>query len=319
MDLDSAPVEEHFPRSGKPYFAVLLSGFLTSVVTLAGVFVLGRNTDGFHIMGWYAGYVIPAGAVLVGIAAASGYAVASWLTGTRISRGLLLAVVFLQTGAYITAEYIEYLVVMKDWRQRGLMAGPEPSFPQYYDIKARSFAWKKQRPLDPPGKPLGGWGYVFVLLGAAGFILSGLIAPAMLFTVPYCEPCQRYMTTRLIGVLPASVPIKRITWKNQEAHAREHARENEEAIAKTNERLARLWAALAEGRTDSFKQELIEAGSIKANAKLPRRVCVSLVWCKGCQNGQIIAVLVNGYAEARQEVLLSQYPLSATRLCEMRE
>jgi hypothetical protein len=318
MDLESAPLEEHDSRSDKPYFAVLMSGLLTSAVTLAGVYWLGRNTDDFYIMGWYANYVIPAGAMIVGIAAASGYAVASWLTGTRISRGLLLAVLLLQTGAYVTAEYVEYRDVMDGLRQRGLMIGPEPSFPQYYDFKARSFAWKKQGPGNQQGQPLGGWGYAFVLLGAAGFILSGLIAPAVLYAVPYCERCQRYMKRKLLGVLPASVPGKKIA-KSDQAAQEAHAKEQEEAGVKADEALARLRAAIAEGRTDTVKQELLAAGAIKANEKLPTRVRVSLVWCKGCQEGRIIMALVSADGQALREVKLAEHPVPTTFVCGMLE
>ena len=150
MDLDSAPIDEHVPRSGNPYFIVLMSGVITSVVALAGVYWLGKNTDDFHIMGWYANYVIPVGAMIVGVAAASGYAVASWLTGTRISRGLLLAVLVLQTGAYVTAEYVEYRDVMDGLRQRGLMIGPEPSFPRRIvsAVVARSVWSRRSKPTE---------------------------------------------------------------------------------------------------------------------------------------------------------------------------
>ena len=284
MDLESAPVEEHGSRSGKPYFAVLLSGLLTSAAALAGVYWLGRHTDDFHLLGWYANYVIPAGAMIVGVAAASGYAVASWLTGTRISRGLLLAVLLLQTGAYVAAEYVEYRDVMDGLRERGLVVGPEPSFLQYYDLKARSFAWKERGAGNQPGEPLGGWGYVFVLLGAAGFILSGLISPAVLYAVPYCDRCQRYMKRKVVGVLPASVPVKKIA-KSDQAAQDAHAEEQARAAAQADEALARLRAAVADGRADAVEQELLAAGAMKANEKLPRRVRVSLAWCKGCQGG----------------------------------
>ncbi len=61
MDLESAPNEDPVSRSGKPYFAVLMSGLFTTAATLAGVYWLGRNAEEFHIMGWYANYVIPVG------------------------------------------------------------------------------------------------------------------------------------------------------------------------------------------------------------------------------------------------------------------
>jgi hypothetical protein len=309
MDLESAPYED-VSRSDKPYFIVLMSGVLTSAATLAGVYWLGKNTNDFHIMGWYANYIIPVGAILVGIAAASGYAVASWLTGTRISRNLLLAVLVLQTGAYVMAEYVEYRDVMDNLRQRGLIIGPEPSFLAYYDFKARSFAWNKPGPGNQPGQPLGGWGYVFVLLGAAGFILSGLIAPAVLYAVPYCERCQRYMKTKLLGVLPASVPEKKIAKRDLEAQEA-HAREQEQAALNADEAVARLQAAIAEGRTDTIQQELLAAGTIKANEKLPRRVRVSLTWCKSCQEGRIILALVSGDVQALQELKLAELPVPA--------
>ena len=318
MDLESAPTEEEASRPGKPYSAVLMSGLVTSAVTLAGVYWLGKNTDDFHIMGWYADYIIPAGAMIVGIAAGSGYAVASWLTGTRISRRLLLAVLLLQAGAYVTAEYVEYRDVMDGLRQRGLMVGPEPSFPQYYDFKARSFAWKKQGGGNQPGEALGGWGYMFVLLGAAGFVLSGLIAPAALYAVPYCERCQRYMKSTLLGVLPASVPVKKIAKKDQAAQEA-HAKEQQQAAANADEAVARLRAAVAEGQADPVQRELLAAGAAKANEKLPKRVRVSLIWCTGCREGRILLALASGQGKALQVVKLAEYPVPAAFVGQMLE
>ncbi|MFO0927271.1 MAG: hypothetical protein U0736_09555 [Gemmataceae bacterium] len=317
MDHEAEPMDDTVPRSRKPYFTVLMSGLLTSAATLAGVYWLSKNTDEFHIMGWYANYVIPAGAMIVGIAAASGYGLASWLTGTRISRGLLLAVLILQSGAYVTAEYVEYSDVMEGLRQRGAFrGGPEPTFAQYYDFKARSFTWKEKGPKNQPNQPLGGWGYVFVLLGAAGFVLSGLIAPAVLYSVPYCERCQRYMKTKLIGVLPASVPEKKIA-KRDQAGQEAHAKEQEQAAAKAEEAVVRLHAAIAEGRPDVVQQELRAAGTIKANGKLPKRVHVSLVWCKSCQEGQILLAHASGQGQNLQQVPMGQFPVSAPFVGEL--
>jgi hypothetical protein len=318
MDFESTPIEGYVSHSGTLYFTVLMSGLVTSALTLAGVYWLGKNTDDFHIMGWYANYVIPAGAMIVGVAAASGYAVASWLTGIRISKSLLVAVLILQTGSYVTAEYVEYRDVMDGLKQRGLMFGPEPSFFEYYDFKARSFAWNKPGGGNQPGQPLGGWGYVFVLLGAAGFILSGLIAPAVLFAVPYCERCQQYMKKKLVGVIPASVPVKKIAKKDQTAQEA-HAKEQEQAAVNAEQAVARLGAVIAEGNADKVKQELVAAGIIKANEKLPKRVRVSLIWCKSCQEGRILMSVVSGDGRALQEVRLADNPVTAAFVCRMLE
>src|SRR5262245_22630652 len=96
------------PVSSKPYFFVLQSGLITSALALAGVYWLNKNTDDFNIMGWYADYIIPVGAVIVGFAAGSGYGLASWYTGVRISRWLLVTVLLLQAVSYVAAEYVEY-------------------------------------------------------------------------------------------------------------------------------------------------------------------------------------------------------------------
>ena len=52
-------------------------------------------------MGWYGDYVIPRRRQsIVGFVAGGGYGIASYLTGFRIRRGLLLAVLALQLAGY---------------------------------------------------------------------------------------------------------------------------------------------------------------------------------------------------------------------------
>jgi hypothetical protein len=46
----------------------------------------------FDLMGLYAALVIPAGALIVGALAGSGYGIASWLGGRRVGGGLVVAV-----------------------------------------------------------------------------------------------------------------------------------------------------------------------------------------------------------------------------------
>jgi hypothetical protein len=318
MDLEAESSEDEVRRSNSPYFIVLMSGVVTSAMALAGVYWLNHNADNFHIMGWYANFVIPVGAMLVGAAASSGYAIASWLTGTRISRLLLAALLFLQTGAYVLAEYVEYENTMDTLKQQGMLAMQQPSFLEYYDFKARSFAWKAQGPGNQQGQPLGAWGYVFVLLGAAGFIGSGLISPAVLYNVPYCDPCQRYMKTKLVGVLPASVPVKKIAKKDKEGQAA-HVREQQQAGAKANEVLDRLRSAIEEGSVDAVRQELVGAGAIRENSKLPVRTNVTLVWCNSCGDGRIKLTQVIGAGEKVQKVELSEHAAPADVVSSIRD
>jgi hypothetical protein len=55
---------------------VILAGLLTTALALLGVYVLDAKGD-FNIMGWHLNYVIPGGAIIVGLVASSGYGVAS--------------------------------------------------------------------------------------------------------------------------------------------------------------------------------------------------------------------------------------------------
>lgn len=309
MNLDTVSLEQEDELSGRPSLVVLLSGLLTTVLALAGVYWLSKNARDFHIMGWYANFIIPIGAMIVGFVAASGYALASWLTGTRISRFLLLSVLLIQTAAYVGAEYVEYTDVMEGLRQQGLAPGQEPSFLEYYDFKARSFAWKDKM-AKQPGEALGGWGYVFVLLGAGGFILSGLIAPALLCAVPYCERCQQYMKTKALGTLPACAPLKKIA-KDDAAAQQAYDQEQAQAAAKADETLTRLRTILNEGSPQQYKKELLAVGASNEKQPLPYRLSLALIWCKRCQQGQITETLVTVHGKTNNQEKLAEYPVPA--------
>ena len=71
--VSSSPYPPHEERSRSP---VLLCGLATTALALFGVYLLDAKTDDFHIMGWYANYILPVGAVIVGVAASSGYGIA---------------------------------------------------------------------------------------------------------------------------------------------------------------------------------------------------------------------------------------------------
>ena len=188
----------------RSYLPVLISGLATTVLALLGIYALDVNVKDFNIMGWYANYVIPAGAIIVGIVAASGYGLASWFSGIKITSRLLWTVLALQLFAYFAAQYIEFHNLHLIHREDGRSVG----FLEYYDAVARSFAWRQSD--GSVGEPLGAWGYFFRGLEVLGFVGGGLIVPLVLRKAPYCPECQRYMKTRQLGLVPASVPAKKV-------------------------------------------------------------------------------------------------------------
>lgn len=290
-----------------PYLFVLQSGIVTTVLALAGVYWLNTHAEDVQIMGWYANYVIPAGAILVGLVAGAGYGIASWWLGVRISRWLMAAVIALQIGAYFAAEYVEYRDVVAHFEKEGLVSestGQLPGFWEYYDWKARSFQWKAKTPNEKT-EPLGAWGYVFVGLAAVGFVGGGLIVPAILFSVPYCQGCQRYMKTRTLGVLPASVPLQKVK-KLQPAELQAYEKAQQAAAEYSEAAWQRMSASAEALDAAAFRAELASAGDRKANNKLPVRVEVSLVHCRSCNCGRIRRHQITGTGDKVQKVQLSE-------------
>lgn len=285
------PIIPGGPRQERSTSLVLISGLATTSLTLLGVYLLEKNTDDFHIMGWYANYVLPVGALIVGVAASSGYGLASWFSGIKITRKLLWTVVVLQFLAYFAAQYIEFKGLHLFYRTTG-----EPvSFFKYYDIGARSFAWKQND--GSSGEPLGVWGYCFRALEVVGFVLGGLIVPLVLCKAPYCPQCQLYMKTRLLGLVPASVPVRKVKKSDvvgQSAYESEH-----QQALDLGKKTVETFQQLATGNNMAeFRKELdkLEPGK-KANAKLPIRFSLQLVHCKHCFSGQLVTKLLLGQGQ----------------------
>jgi hypothetical protein len=266
---------------------VILSGLATTALALLGVYILDVTSDDFHIMGWYANYVLPAGAIIVGVVASSGYGLASWFTGIKITRKLLWTVLALQTIAYFAAQYIEF-------KQLHLVhpEGHEVGFLEYFDAVARSFAWKQDD--GSPGQPLGMWGYFFRGLEIVGFAAGGLIVPAVLRKTPYCEPCQRYMRAKLLCLIPASLPLKQFKKRDAEGKANHQAEQNQ-AFERGKGLLESLRQAAVANKRPEFQTALTELGARrKATGKLPLRISVSLVRCLGCHAGKFNVALLAG-------------------------
>lgn len=273
----------------KTSLPVLGAGLATTALALLGVWAANQASDDFNIMGWYGYYVIPAGALLVGLVAGSGYGVASWMTGVRISRNLLLAVLFLQVAAYFVAQYIEFRHLMSTYGGEGV------GFFEYFDATTQSFAFKSKD--GSPGDAMGGWGYIFRILEIAGFAFGGMIAPLILRAKPYCENCQIYMRTRSLALLPAGVKPQKIKKKDTEGQA-SFQQEHDAAWERGMAELEELRRAATEGKTSRFN-EILEAHqpNQKEIGKLTTRITVSLSACPSCHAGQLNATQLSGQGD----------------------
>ena len=279
-------------RREQTYSLVLISGLTTTALALLGVYLLDRFTDDFHIMGWYGNYVIPAGALIVGLVASSGYGIASWTTGIKITRKLLVWVLVLQCAAYFAAKYIEFaqleLVYLKTNKPVG--------FFEYFDAMARSFAWKQHN--GSPGEALGLWGYCFRLLEIVGFAGGSLVVPALLRKVAYCADCQRYMKSRELGLIPASVRVKKVK-KSDTAGQAAHQAEHQHALETGKQTLTTLGELASAGKADEFQKAINDLADGKKEAgKVPVRLSVHLVHCKRCFSGWLLAKMTTDHGNA---------------------
>ncbi len=287
QETSRTPVVAKAASGGQSYQLVLFSGVATSALTLLGVYLLDVSGSDFHIMGWYADYVLPVGGIIAGVAASSGYGLASWFTGVKITRSLLWTVLAIQVMVYFGAQYIEF----SHLRLVHLNGSPVGFF-EYYDHVARAFAWKHDD--GGRGEPLGLWGYFFRGLEIIGFAGGSLIVPLVLWKWAYCQTCSRYMRTRQLSLLAASVPVKKIKKADTTGQAA-HVAEQKEAFER-GQRITEILQKMAvDGQAAEFQRTLTELEPRKKQAaKLPHRLGIHLVSCKQCRSGWLLVKLFSG-------------------------
>ncbi|MHB1846460.1 MAG: hypothetical protein ACYCWW_16685 [Deltaproteobacteria bacterium] len=287
--------------SGGP---ILMAGAATTALALLGVYLLEQV--GWSVMSWHDAYVLPTGAFLVGLAASSGYGVASWLTGTKIRGRLLFLVIVLLGGGYFLAKYVEFrsLFPMGAHLHDGTPIGSW----RYFDVATRAFSFEDET-THQPGTPLGLLGYGVRALEIVGFVGGGLLTPWSLRHKPYCEACQRYKRSRVIAWIAASIPVKRISKRDVEELTAYQA--NVAAAAKRGEdALSAIFRAARTGDGAEVPGLLAAQGG-KEVARLPARISVTLIHCQRCLAGELTGMLVVREGRGTRRKPIGAQPLPA--------
>lgn len=283
---------------------VVGAGLVTTLASLAGFSWLGANAD-FNVMGWYLWYVIPIGALIVGFSAGSGYGIASWLSGRKISGAVLGVVLLLQAGAYAGVQWLEF----KSYELSD-DTGQPIDFWTYYDATTRAISFEDSRSHTNTGE-LGALGYAIRALELLGFALGGIAAPAILRAKPYCEPCQSYMRTRKIGTLPAAAPARKIG-RGDEVARQAYQAEMTAAFERGTEQAAAIIQAAQTSDAGAIRHVLEpHASERKQIEKLAHRIHVSLSRCVHCHVGLMKCVLMSGQGNQIQARELATVPVSA--------
>ena len=256
---------------------VTAAGAATTLVALAVVFALAH--DGTNIMGWYANYVIPAGALLVGAVAASGYGIAAWYSGLKMTRGLVWSVVGQLLLSYFIAQYEEY---------RHMVPGGEIGFFAWFDAMTRAFSFANHD--GTPGSPFGAAGYAMRALEVGGFIAGGWLVPAALRSKPYCDPCRTYRRSKQIALIPGGF-----------------------ANDRGSDGFVAVYTAAAATDRAAFDRAIAEYGPLsdkRAATKASSRISVSTVRCPRCADGFLSAVRLEGQGNRMARFTLPSQPLS---------
>lgn len=256
---------------------VTAAGAATTLVALAAVFALAH--DGTNVMGWYANYVIPIGALLVGAVAASGYGIAAWYTGLKMTRRLVWSVVGQLLLSYFIAQYEEY---------RHMVPGGQIGFWTWFDAMTRAFSFASHD--GTPGSPFGAAGYAMRALEIGGFIAGGWAVPAALRSKPYCDPCRTYRRTKRIALMPGGF-----------------------ANDSGADGFAAIYSAAAASDRKAFDEAILRYGPLedaRETGKARSRIAVDAVRCPRCAEGYLASTRFEGHGKRIARFQLPRKPLT---------
>jgi hypothetical protein len=286
---------------------VVAAGLLTTAITLALVYFINHTYDNY-VMGYYVNGILPAGALLVGLGATTGYGLASYGLGVKIQKWLLVTILGLQCVGYVAAQYVEYLA------QGPLYYATTKArvgFTDYFHDQTVNMVFKRQRPgaaarTEEP-QPLGNLGYLVRFGELAGFVLGSLVAPMALRRTPYCELCERYMKKKLVARWAAKDTSIRLLPKF--GKAAQEAKDREAEIKEAGlEGMQALCAAGEAGDVETYQAQAKALGRKKAGAS--ERFEVTLVHCTNCASGYLKNTLTVRRGRAEHTTQLGQAHLT---------
>lgn len=188
----------------QPGWLVYLCGLATSVLALYLVHLAANH--GEHVMGWYGYGIIPAGALIVGVASGLGYAIGSYWMNVKLWKGFIWGMVATAVVDYVAAQYVTYLDVLERYHA----SAEDYSFGQYFRDICENMAFTRSGSKES-GDPLGTLGYLFKTLEMGGYAFGAVVPSLALMGLPYCKNCQFYLKKNKTHFIPA--PMPKPEWK----------------------------------------------------------------------------------------------------------
>lgn len=202
--LSKASIVGDFGQLGREV-VITVSGLAASLAVV-GVNYLVEKTISFDFLSISVWFVIPAGALCGGIAAAGGYYGAARLTHTMPSRTMLFNMVAVAFSTWFVYRWLGYATLTFEDGRRVADVVP---FWEYYKISTEamqlSIGTRGNFDAGTTGQ-LGRLGYVREALQVLGFMAGGFASYQFLSEVDACSSCRRYAKeTTLLSNVSAEV------------------------------------------------------------------------------------------------------------------
>lgn len=176
---------------------ITIGGIITSLVTVGLNILLGRFLD-FDLLSLSFWFVLPAGALIGGMAVASGYYITARITQTMPSRWLLWNMIAIGVSTWILSKWIPYAMLKLD---DGTRVADILPFWNYIKISAENTQLTigtRSNPNAMTTGELGFLGYLREVLQLIGFIAGGFASFIFLSDLEACESCKRYAKTETL-------------------------------------------------------------------------------------------------------------------------
>jgi hypothetical protein len=183
---------EEMNRTGQD-MVVAACGFIFSLATAVILYLIEERT-GLALYSFTLWFVIPVGAILAGLVAASGWLLGAWVLNHKPSRLLLANMALASITTFFLIHWLSYISFEVD----GKLVSEYVPFVKYMDtiLTHQSMGFYVRGRAHGTTGELGWFGYVVALLQVVGFALGALAVYGYLSGLPYCEECRKYFKSK---------------------------------------------------------------------------------------------------------------------------
>jgi hypothetical protein len=175
-------------RSLLENFGIALCGLATSILVAITNVAVARIT-GFDLFTFSVWFVVPAGALFIGYAAASGYYFGSLYFHKKPNAILLIQMVTVAGLTQLLIYWLGYATMVLDDGRRVADLIP---FSEYLDVSLTAAHYRMARASSDMGE-IGTFGYWLAAIQFVGFLVGGLNIFMLLRSKPVCQSCNLYL------------------------------------------------------------------------------------------------------------------------------